>query len=138
VRRRVGHLDTRPPGLTAVAGFGVAYVQAGGRRPAGVVARRSGGRVVRITARVVPDGADPPSGRDQEREELVPARALFKQSRAAPGATAVGGEHVLDLPLTGGLGGLEGHDERPVDVVSGQVGASQVEPWEGEPSRAVE
>src|ERR1700739_1450436 len=55
VRRRVVHLDARPPSLTAVSGLGVADVQARGRLPAGAVARWPGGGVVRISSRVVPD-----------------------------------------------------------------------------------
>ncbi len=68
----------------------------------------------------------------------MPSRARCEQRRAAPGAPAVGREHGFDLPLTGGLGYLEGHDQRPVDVVGSKVGVGQVEPREGESGRAGE
>ena len=136
VRRRVGYLDARSPSLTAVSGVGVPDVQARRLLPRGAVTRRPDGRVVRIPLRVVPDGVNPATGCGKERIELVPGRARREPSWAAPGSAAVGGKRRLDLPLAGGLGYLERHDQRPVDVVGSEERASQIKPRKGKTGRA--
>src|SRR5260370_21541728 len=68
----------------------------------------------------------------------MPGQTRREQCWSASGIASIGREHKLVLPLTGGLRRLKGHDQCPVDVVGGEVGAGEVKPREGEAARTGE